>query len=263
MDRRKFRLVALAMIVGVLPPGCASASDEAGTYRYRLTVEVETPDGLKTGSSVFQIRGQEASKSAFPSPGLLTYRIFGEAVAIELPHGRTLFALLKRPNGTSDDPAGYARIAFGAPLFDSDSPRQVAEWLKRQHRIAVLQPGDLRDDTKSYTDGPNTIERIGPAPVEPLPRNYPMLVTFGHLNDPKTVVAVDARHLEQTFGPGYKLRRIATEITDAPVTRMLEKKLPWMKSFIETGGLLGGQQFNDNLKPERNLGYLDFVREQQ
>jgi hypothetical protein len=253
----------LGTLLSVFPAACAVASDEAQTYRYRLTVEVETPEGLRTGSSVIQVVGDEAGKNALISPGRLTFRIFGEAVAVDLPNGKKLFAVLRRPDGTSDAAASYAPSAYGAPYFDQDYPRQLAEWLKRQHRIAVLRPRNSRDDLKKYTVGSDTIERVGPAPVDPLPTNYPMLVTFGNLNDRKTVLAVDARHLDQTFGSGYRLRRITTEITDGPVTRTLEEKLPWMKSFIETGGKVGGQRFFDRDQPEKNLGFLDFVREQR
>lgn len=262
MDRRAFGWEALMIIVGVLPIGCAIASDDARSYRYRLTAEVETPGGLKTGSSVIQVIGDEASKYAL-SPGLLSFRIFGEAAAIDLPNGKKLFALLRRPNGTSDNAASYAPIAYAAPNFTNDYQRQLTQWLKKRHGVAVLPPHDPREDHRSSKDGTTKVTPIGPLPVDPEPRYYPMLVTFGNLNDPTTVIAVDARHLDRTFGAGFKLKRITVEMTDLPVTRTLEWHLPWIKSFTENGGLLGGQKFNDNKRPEKNLGYLDFVREQR
>jgi hypothetical protein len=244
----------------VFPSACAVASEEANTYRYRLTVEVETPQGLRTGSSVIQVITDEAGKHALISPGRLTVRIFGEAVSIDLPNGKKLFALLSRPNGTSDAASGYAPTAYGAPDFESDLPRQLAEWLKRQHRVAVLPPRDPRVDLKRYTNGSDTIERVGPAPVDPQPTYYPMLVTFGNLNDPKTVVSVDARHLDRTFGPGYSLRRITTEITHVPVTRVLEKQLPWL-SNLRNGGYVRGD-FSETQR-DLNLGWDDFIEEQR
>ncbi|MDJ0978885.1 MAG: hypothetical protein QNI87_10130, partial [Erythrobacter sp.] len=35
--------------------GCTGADDPTPDYRYRLRVEVETPEGLKTGSSVIAV----------------------------------------------------------------------------------------------------------------------------------------------------------------------------------------------------------------
>jgi len=48
--------LAFAALVLSLLPGCAFADDAAPDYRYRLTVEVETPDGLRTGSSVIDVQ---------------------------------------------------------------------------------------------------------------------------------------------------------------------------------------------------------------
>ena len=86
MKVKRLGLMTLTALLFVLPGACGvtAASEEARTYRYRMTVEVETPEGLKTGSSVIQVIGDEASQYAL-SPGRLTYRIFGEAVAVDLP----------------------------------------------------------------------------------------------------------------------------------------------------------------------------------
>lgn len=37
-------------------PACIAAEDKAPDYRYRLTIEVETPEGVKTGSSVIEVQ---------------------------------------------------------------------------------------------------------------------------------------------------------------------------------------------------------------
>ena len=56
------------------------------TYRYRLSVEVETPDEIRSGSSVIEVRYE-----MFPE--LLTERdhisrVFGEAVFVDLGQGK-------------------------------------------------------------------------------------------------------------------------------------------------------------------------------
>jgi hypothetical protein len=63
--------------------------------RYRVTVEVATPAGIRTGSGVIQVT---ATETPFWAPGLaVTYRLEGEAIPVDLPGGRTMFALLGLP----------------------------------------------------------------------------------------------------------------------------------------------------------------------
>lgn len=64
-------------------------------YRYRLTVEVETPEGLRTGSSVIEVMQRIVRPGSHPSSWAIDRRIRGEAVAVDLPQGQTLFALLR------------------------------------------------------------------------------------------------------------------------------------------------------------------------
>lgn len=64
------------------------------SYRFRMTVEVDTPDGLKTGSSVYEVTA-EGRWSPLPETQSSFLGERGEAVAVEIAPGRTLFALLK------------------------------------------------------------------------------------------------------------------------------------------------------------------------
>ena len=54
--------------------------------RYRLSAEVETPAGVRRGSSVIQTIWDR---------GLSEATITGDAVAVDLPGGETLFVLLR------------------------------------------------------------------------------------------------------------------------------------------------------------------------
>jgi hypothetical protein len=58
-----------------------------------------------------------------------------------------------------------------------------------------------------------------------------MLVTFGDINDPKTVMLVDPANLMATFGPGVGLKSVTLEITDEAVTAgQAETVLGWLES---------------------------------
>ncbi|HAW37080.1 MAG TPA: hypothetical protein DCX71_13555, partial [Erythrobacter sp.] len=52
ITRRMSGWVMLCLALTVA--GC-SLTDQTPVYRYRLTVEVDTPDGVKTGSSVIEV----------------------------------------------------------------------------------------------------------------------------------------------------------------------------------------------------------------
>lgn len=53
------------------------------TWNYRITVEVETPDGIKTGSTVRQLQMQEIVQLN-PDRGNAQFRVKGEAIVIDL-----------------------------------------------------------------------------------------------------------------------------------------------------------------------------------
>ncbi len=80
---------------------------------------------------------------------------------------------------------------------------------------------------------------------------------FGNIADPKTVERVDPNDLATGFGKGVKLRRITVQMTDAPVTTGIEKRLAWLNaqrgSFDYTGHL------HPNT-PEKDVTELAFRR---
>ena len=65
-------------------------------YRYKLTAEVETPSGIKTGSSVIEIVvGMSGTIWPEGMRGGSAHVRHGEAVAVDLAPGQTLFVLLR------------------------------------------------------------------------------------------------------------------------------------------------------------------------
>lgn len=171
-------------------------------YRFRMTVEVETPQGLKTGSSVYEVL-------AFKTSELITggtssnATLKGEALAVDLPGGKTLFALLRMANGTSsDDHIGIMSMKAMDPAMINTEKDRTAR------RISS------GDGIKS--------------PVEVAPVDYPLLVTFADNSDPTSLVRVDPTNLAVNFGVDVKLKRIVVEITKEHVTVGLEKRLRWL-----------------------------------
>jgi hypothetical protein len=96
-------LAALTAIVTLI-----SCSKGLPSYRYKMTVEVETPQGLRSGSSVIEVR---TSGGGLTNTGGIQSRVQGEAVAVDLGSRGALFALLTARND-ADRAAGIAPTAF-------------------------------------------------------------------------------------------------------------------------------------------------------
>ena len=190
---------------------CAS-DDTAPDYRYRLTVEVETPEGLKTGSSVIEVKQRLVRPGSSPANMAVERRVRGEAVAVDLPGGRTLFALLRSDNNV--DWASYVMQTL-APHTDSETfAQQLDNMLLLEGEIVL----------------PRTFPPVGHLEERSA---YLMLVTFGNIDDPASVERVDPDDLAFTFGDGVSLKRITVQVTDDPVTTGIEQRLGWLGNIRE------------------------------
>ena len=53
-------------------------------------------------------------------------------------------------------------------------------------------------------------------------------MAFKNEADPRSIYRVDEKRLDLAFGPGVRLLGIELETTDAPLTHVLAKRLPWL-----------------------------------
>jgi len=97
-------------VIAILVLGVAvwwTASFPSGTWRYKMTVTVETPEGDRTGFAVREVMVTTGIKLGPQS--LPNVKLRGEAIAIDLGERGTLFALLsgykKGPDYGEDIPA--------------------------------------------------------------------------------------------------------------------------------------------------------------
>ncbi|MFA5969201.1 MAG: hypothetical protein WC816_08170 [Sphingomonas sp.] len=190
------------------------------TYRYRLTVEVDTPSGVKFGSSVIQVRSWDQAGFPGPEAGGFRSEVKGEAVAVDVAPGQTLFALLR-----SEHSVDWATFATAEINRDDRAVHTLPRWKKN----------------------PGTGETYS---------RYPMLVRFRDIHDPKSVELVDPDDLAATFGPGFKLRRIAVQLTRDPVTVGIKSHLPSM------GKGSGFDYWYRSLPPgdQRHISLNDFTK---
>ena len=83
-------------------------------------------------------------------------------------------------------------------------------------------------------------------PKADLPLMYlPMLVRFRDISDPKSVEEVDPDHVDASFGPGAQIVSASIAVTDDPVTRGIEKLLPWVDA-------MGGATLDGDLSVARS-----------
>jgi len=87
--------------------GCGPSAENQAELHYRLKVEVETPQGLRSGSSVIWVKAVRNPSWVNPEGRGVRTLFRGEAVSIDLPNGRTLFALLRSVSGNRDAPAEW------------------------------------------------------------------------------------------------------------------------------------------------------------
>ena len=165
------------------------------SYRYKLTVEVETPEGLRTGHAVRQVdwsSGVNLTQEA--DTASMIHK--GEAVIVDLPNGETLFALM------SPDGQETPMLAFGSATLTSNTDRSVRE----------LHP-PTRPEGRYGESG------------------YPRLVRFRDINNPSTVEAVDPADLSASFGQSFRLRRITAQIVNEKITDKIKYRLIWLDNF--------------------------------
>jgi hypothetical protein len=201
MTRRLFLGTAFVAAASLAIAGCGWMF--AKSYRFRLSVEVDTPQGLRTGSSVYEASTWKTD-AILPDEAKRASYLHGEAVAVDLGGGQTLFALL-RTGAIHGGMIGLSMTALD-PAFNNDLVESAA-------RIAAGK-------------GIRTSAVVAP-------KDYPVLVRFGDVKNPKSVEAVDAADLAKSFGQGVKLRRITVTLTNDPVTKGIDKRLGWLSKFPE------------------------------
>lgn len=202
--------LAIVVAATVLTTAC-NPFPKTWQWNQKLTVAVETPQGIKSGSAVTHVSWQDANALGNYIP---TYS--GEATVVEIAHGRYLFALI------------------------GEKSKYIAQYtFHKQFGISRADYQKLLPEIEKFR---------GTADV---PRNrYPLLVTFADTSDPKTVQKVDPDNLAASFGPGVSLKRITLGITDEKVTEgQIAKLLTWLDQYRNR--MLDGNRISTIKSPNR------------
>src|ERR1700682_4693004 len=181
-------------------------------HKYRLTVEVETPEGVKSASGVMAVHPDRSYSRGGHNPTR------GDAVLVDLGGGENLLALLAHIENKSVDLDGMNYVALRA--YNAAGRKASFNEMSRMTG-AVPVKGAL----------------------------VPVLVTFTDLNDPGTAREVLPDEVEAGLGKGFHVGSISVEVVPnglwpldfggplgEPVTRGIEAKLPWLNGADNPAG---------------------------
>lgn len=207
--RRGLLLSSLSASAVVALSGCGY---NQVSLRYRLTVEVDTPQGLKSGFSVIEIYGSENPSWVNPEGRGSRGSHKGEAVYVELPNGQNLFALLTTQQGQPD--------ATQYPLYAFEDKFLVpTKTWSESIQIMKSWKGQVVEMTSTQTSfGDKETVRV-----------LPKFVSFADIDNPRTIRRVKPFDFAAVFGAGYNLRRVTVAVTDEPITRRLRELIPWVR----------------------------------
>ncbi|MEO1647803.1 MAG: hypothetical protein AAFR32_03180 [Pseudomonadota bacterium] len=200
--------VLFSLFLSALLAACGSyGDDKAPDFRYRLTVEVDTPEGLRTGRSVIEVKQSIGGSAGSGYSPKIFRRARGDAVAVDLPGGKTLYALH----------VSKLSLQWTANIFSEFALRRPdQEWGEQFYNVLEVE-------------GVQTLPRRFPKRgALPERSAYPLLVTFEDENEPTSIGLIDPDDMAPSFGQGVKLRRITVELTDAPVTTGIRERLKWL-----------------------------------
>lgn len=199
MSRRSALSLLGALTGGTMLGGCGWLRRDP-KVRYRVTVTVDTPQGARSGSSVWS---WTLKKPTVALVSAYNGEVQGEAVAVDLPGGRTLFAILRGMDGDS----GMAELMPERLFGDIGRSARGEPTRHSPDRVA-----DLRD-IAGRTGETVTLD------CARHPDWCPMLLTFANPADPASIRRVEPTNLAAAFGSGTALRGITVELTDNAVTR--------------------------------------------
>jgi hypothetical protein len=225
------RIVAIFCVALALT-GCGRSEN----YRYKLTLSLNTPDGVKTGFNVVEI---DAFDVIIPARGI-GHRAIGQALYIDLGAGRRpLIALLTRIRRATDPWPTF-------PGWGQDAPGEALA----EKCLGANKPEDWLDEVRA------TRQCTQPVPLAPA--DLPDLVTFDDVNNPKSVMLVDPDNLSAALGQGVSWQSMTLQATDEPLTKGIDEHLPRVRGYDPNIPISGVNSF-ESLKNYINT--RDFIRE--
>lgn len=194
---------------------------ESYEWNQKVTVVIGTPKGDVAGSSVQAISFKKYKKALLMEGNSSSWTVTGEAVAVPLPNGRYVFALIE-----SDTIYGESH-----------------------HLLQGLVHPRI---------GARTHEALARAAAQPVGSRFPltgklrpMLVTFSDISDPRSILEITPSNISRNIGAGYSIKSIYLEVTDEEPRRVgIRDIIPF----------LNYKNFNPEEKPIKNALRVELPR---
>jgi hypothetical protein len=200
------------------------------TYSYRFKVLASVNGEERSGESVIKVRYRYLKGSRTNLGTSYQAKAWGEAPVVDLgPDHGLLFALV------GGDFPEDGKTSFGVASTSVAAFR--GEQTLQEYRTSIAASGARWQHIQSLPSRTDVVELS----LE----DFPLLLRFGDLSDPRSVQKVDPENMEGSFGPGVRLQSITMQITDEPVTERIRSILPWLD---EIDGTLGGPAPVDHRK---------------
>jgi hypothetical protein len=234
------RWAAIAVVVVLVGFIAYSVMYPTTSYRFRITLDVDTPQGPRSGSSVMEVRIRRYPAWMTLGNNTGGASLTGEAVFVDLGSGadgrpRNVIALLALGPRGEDPNLNWLPDKVFEPLW-------AQKFRQPGFRGSSLELPKLPAGTKAELRGDL----------------IPTLATFSDLSDPNTLRVVKPDDFEQAFGAGVRLNDVTMEIVTVgpwplsmtglsgePVTRGIAKRLPWWEKPLPWLKPVGGGVFVD------------------
>ena len=216
-------LVAAALLgAGLMLSQCGEPS---ATVRYRVIATAEVDGQRVEGSTVMEVNYQRVKHSLIGAGGAT--QLYGEALILDLKGRGTVFLL----------PVWYHEKTELVQLYEFGILRTFG---------VKNSVGGLEDD-----DFARLRQAKGRKPLSP---RLPLFVAFKDEKIPNTIYEVDPQHMGSAF-PGVRFIGLDIEITDAPVTKVLKQRLPWLDRNNRLSGFDRDPPGKLRAEKDQPLGY--------
>jgi hypothetical protein len=225
------KLVAAALVGGGLMLSQCGGGQSA-TVRYRVIATAEVDGQRVEGSTVMEVKYSRVEHSLIGAGGAT--KLYGEALILDLKGRGTVFLLPVRHHNKTQVMEIYEHgilLTFGV-----------------RNSIGTLKDEDFARLRQAKGRRPLSF-----APLNP-PLRLPAFVAFRDEKTPNTVYEVDPQNMDSSF-PGVRFISLDIEVTDAPVTKVLKQRLPWLDRDNRLAGFDRDPPGKLRAERDRPLGY--------
>lgn len=183
----------------------SQCGEPSATVRYRVIATAEVDGQRVEGSTVMEVNYQRLKHSLIGAGGAT--KLYGEALILDLKGRGTVFIL----------PTEHQKKQVMAQIYEDG----ILLTFGIRNSIGGLADEDFARLRQVKGRRPFSFALVDTS------TRLPAFVAFKDEKIPNTIYEVDPLHMDSAF-PGVRFISLDIEVTDAPVTKMLKQRLPWL-----------------------------------